>query len=319
VTFSELLDGMRGKTALVVGDVMLDRYVFGRATRVSPEAPVMVVRRLREESLPGGAANVAFNLAAMGLEVHLVGVVGDDAFALGLQECLQGTAVRSHLVTDPSRPTITKTRVLADHAHQVLRIDDESDEEVGDVALDRLADTVLDLAPRSDVLLCSDYQKGIFSEQLGSVIAGISGPKVANAKPESAKLFRNFDVVSMNRAELASFCVQRRGLSDSDVPAAGQSARAEMGCERLMITLGESGLVVIDDRSCLSFPARKVEVYDTAGAGDTVIATVAAGWTVAPGASEVFRLAIETSARVVQRVGVAAPSKEDLDFIRGLD
>ncbi|MBV6458108.1 MAG: Bifunctional protein HldE [Fimbriimonadaceae bacterium] len=323
MTLAGLLDGMKGRTALVVGDVMLDRYIHGRATRVSPEAPVMVIRRHEDRHLPGGAANVAANLAALGLEVHLVGVVGDDVHGRSLAECFEGYAVVPHFVIDPNRPTITKTRVLADHAHQVLRIDDESEEDLDPAVEGQVIDIVASLVDSADTVLCSDYQKGALN---ASTVAGISDaaknagkPRLANVKPNSASSYRGFDLVSVNRAELSAICLSRRVLTDDQAKDAIQSARADIGCLTLMATLGESGVLVADDRSVRHFPARKVEVYDTAGAGDTVIATVAAGWTVEARSDAVFRLAIETSARVVQRVGVAAPSAADLDSIRRLD
>lgn len=323
MTVAGLLDGMKGKTALVIGDLMLDRYIFGKATRVSPEAPVMVIRRQSDRHLPGGAANVAINLAAMGLGVHLVGVVGDDPDGKALASCFEGHAVIPHFVVDPSRPTITKTRVLADHAHQVLRIDDESEEELAPTTESQLIDLTQSLADSVDVVLCSDYQKGALN---ANTVAGIADaakkaakPQIANAKPDSAFAYRGFDLVSVNRAELGAICLARRTLSDEQAGALIRSARADIGCRTLMVTLGESGILVADDKGVKTFGARKVEVYDTAGAGDTVIATVAAGWTVCGKDDAIFRLAIETSARVVQRVGVAAPSLADLDSIRKLD
>lgn len=316
MTYGSLLEAFKGVRAVVIGDVMLDAYIFGSATRISPEAPVMVIRETGARAVPGGAANVALNLKALGAQVSLAGVIGDDAEGNQLAEAIRERGVGAHgLVIDASRPTTTKTRVVADHAHQVLRIDRETDAALSDKIGARLSDAARGLIGACDVLVLSDYQKGALGTGVAReaiAMARSQGiPVVANPKPASAAEFTGAHLLSFNRAE-ANMLTPRFEVSRDNAIEASAELAERLGVETVLITLGEHGMAAAGHHGRWRIDARRVEVYDTAGAGDTVIATVALGFATVGPRAEIFELAAETSARVVRHVGVATPSPTDL-------
>ncbi len=319
MSFSELLDAFRGKRALVVGDLMLDEYHFGRAERISPEAPVMVIRHQRSAQVPGGAANVALNLQALGAVPTLIGVAGDDVDGDALEHCLRDAGLnQAHLFREVGRPTTKKTRIVADHSHQVLRLDFESDRPLDPSVEDRVIEAIQSAAGQADVVVLSDYLKGVCSAKLvertlhAAARAGI--PAVANPKPASFTFYRQASLVSLNRLEAAHSI----GPMDGPHPEeALKTYRKSANLGPILVTLGGEGMVASGSES-FHVEAPKVEVYDTAGAGDTVIATVALGMATAGFVREVFELAAQTAACVVRHVGVATPSQSDLAAIRAM-
>lgn len=325
MSLGELLDRLRGVKALVVGDLMLDEYIFGRATRISPEAPVMVVRQQRTAAVPGGAANVALNVAALGAQVSLVGVTGNDEAGRLLTNALRESALSGDgLIVDDERPTTRKTRILADSAHQVLRIDHEFEAALSEQVEGRLIERVLAQTELADVVILSDYLKGTLTPNLARAVLdackAAGKPVVVNPKPSSFKNYSGATLLSLNRSETA----QAVGWADlnafgsqgaRDLPQrAAQALRSELAVDHILVTLGEQGMCTED----LWVSAPAVAVYDTAGAGDTVVATVALGLRAVGYKQEVFDLAAQTSAAVVKKVGVAVPSPEDLEDIRRL-
>lgn len=319
MSLGDVLKAIRGRKALVVGDLMLDEYIVGRATRISPEAPVMVIRQQSTMSMPGGAANVAKNVIALGGYATILGIVGCDAAAETLKHALAEQHIdHASLVHDPARPTTRKTRVLADHAHQVLRIDHEDEEPLSSQAEEDLLGQALALVDEHDVIVLSDYLKGALTEKVaGEIIAharrkGI--PTVVNPKPRSLHQYRGATVISLNRAEASEALGCWQGIADEDALGAASQLREKLGVEKTLITLGESGLVASAEESFV-VPAPKVAVYDTAGAGDTIVATVALGAAASADFRATLTLAAEAAAAVVRRVGVATPTQEDLDAI----
>lgn len=317
--FRELLAEFKGQRALVVGDVMLDEYIFGKATRISPEAPVMVVRQQKTNYMPGGAANVALNLIALGAEVSMVGVLGDDPGGATLEETLRVKGITTTgMISEASRATTRKTRVLADHAHQVLRIDHEDESPVSGATEQRLLDAAMGQLTGAQVLVMSDYLKGAVTDRLCRELIGQANrlgiPVIANPKPRSLGQFAGATVVSLNRLEASDAVGAWKGLKTEDALKAATDLRDRTQVKGILITLGEDGMAFQGEEGVLA-PAPRVEVYDTAGAGDTVIATVALGVSVAGFAEDVFHLATHTAASVVRRVGVATPSAADLQAI----
>ena len=308
------------KSALVVGDLMLDEYIFGSASRISQEAPVIVVKQDRVSSVPGGAANVAMNLMALGANTGVVGVIGDDSAADDLENSLKLSGVSPiKIFRDPTRPTTRKTRVVANHSHQVLRIDIEEETPIGKELIEALIKQVRESAKGQDVLLLSDYQKGAIPgpviERIVLLGKELGVPVVANAKPGSAHFYRGADVVSLNRFEASSAMGYLNPITDDLAIETAQKLREKLEIDSLVITLGASGMVVANDHESQSVPAIRVEVYDEAGAGDTVIATLALCATCGLIGIEALRLASHTAACVVRKVGVAVPSAEDLQQI----
>jgi rfaE bifunctional protein kinase chain/domain len=306
---------------------MLDEYIFGRATRISQEAPVMVVRQNRTSAVPGGAANVAKNLMALGASTAVVGVIGDDPAGVTLSAALREFGASDvRLVTDPGRPTTRKTRVLADAAHQVLRIDHEDHSPVSARIEEDLFKSVEQSLPSVDAVLLSDYQKGAVTEGLVSAtIAACNSrglPVIANAKPKSLPWYRGATLVSLNQPEAAAALGwqelnEERERGDSPVATAQKAAvrlREEFAIGHILVTLGGEGMCTEAGWT----PPYKVDVFDTAGAGDTTIATVALGLATVGFRPEVFALAARMAASVVRKVGVAVPTPADLAEIRGL-
>lgn len=315
MTPGELVRSFAGLRAVVVGDLMLDEYLFGRASRISPEAPVMVVRHLDTKRVPGGAANVARNISAMGGSVSVIGVVGDDEAGRFLAETLsQGGA--ANLVVDATRQTTRKTRVLADHAHQVLRIDAEDDDPIPSEAETRLIDAIQAALSQADVMVLSDYLKGALTPTVAreavarARAAGV--PVVVNPKPRSLAQYEGASLISLNRAEATEAMGEARPLSEAAAAEAAQSLRDQCHADAVLVTLGDAGMVAAA-HDVIRVHAPRVEVADPAGAGDTVIATVALG-VARLGVSEpaVYEAAAQMSAAVVQHVGVAVPSPDDL-------
>jgi D-beta-D-heptose 7-phosphate kinase/D-beta-D-heptose 1-phosphate adenosyltransferase len=318
----ELLDSFSGLRATVLGDLMLDEYIFGHVNRISPEAPVMVVRQERTSAVPGGAANVAKNIVALGGRVRVIGVVGADDAGVALDKALRALpGTQANVFKDAGRVTTRKTRVVADHSHQVLRIDNESNEPVVRSIADQLVDATLSALKESDVLVLSDYLKGILTPAVcEAVVAGARSrnvPVVVNPKPKSVRQYKGSHLVTLNRSEASE--VVGTQVSDRDsAKEAAEAARKEIGTDAVVITLGEAGLVSASADSRFEAVPPRVEVNDPAGAGDTVIAVLALGAARGEVDQTALQLAAEASARVVRHVGVAVPSEQDLAEIRVL-
>lgn len=322
MSFSSLLDSFKGMPALVIGDLMLDEYHFGHATRISPEAPVMVIRHSRSTQLPGGAANVALNLKALGAKPTLIGVAGQDAAGDQLENCLKLSELHGYrLIREPNRQTTKKTRIVANHAHQVLRLDFEASGQIDPKTEDALLDAVKKEVKSSAVVLISDYLKGTCTNKLcdwtirWAKEAGV--PVVVNPKPSSLDFYRGASLVSLNQTEALEAALIQGITEKNSIRDAKEFIEAQ-GFESVLVTKGEAGMVAYGSET-IDVPAPKVEVYDTAGAGDTVIATVALGMASVGFKKEIFELAAQTAACVVRHVGVATPSQEDLAAIRAMN
>jgi len=317
VSFSGLLDSFRERKLLVVGDIMLDEYIFGNATRISPEAPVMVIRHRETTRLPGGAANVAKNIAAYGAEVHLIGLAGDDSAGELLREALNAASLPSSLVTSPSRATTRKTRIVADASHQVLRVDQEDDAPIAEDQENELLAAIEGKLPEFDAIVLSDYLKGCISERVARVVHQLAKanwkPVVANPKPASLANYRGATLISLNRSE-ASEAWGRKVNRENAIQAASE-LREIHRAEAMVVTMGDIGMAVSGSDSFL-VQAPRVEVADPAGAGDTVIATIALGVASAGFTKPIFELAAQAAAKVVGHVGVATVSEEDLTSLR---
>jgi len=312
MSFGPLLSKFGQMRALVVGDLMLDEYIFGHVSRISPEAPVMVVRQERTQVLPGGAANVALNLKALGAEVSVVGLVGADDGGMALDRALSNAGLMARLILDANRVTTRKTRIVADHKHQVLRVDSESTEPATEHLGDVIVDAAIEMGRDADVIVLSDYLKGSLTPEIVTKLQeGLKGKTfAANPKPQSLAAYRGVNLVSLNRAEASGALGSPVEVESAETAAL--TLRERVGVESILITLGDAGLVAACADGAFRIAAPKVEVYDTAGAGDTVIATVALGLAAVGFEQEVFELAAQTAASVVRRVGVATPSPEDL-------
>ncbi len=322
MAYCELLDSFAGLRVVILGDVMLDEYIVGSVERISPEAPVMVVKKTSSRWVPGGAANVAKNIAALGGDAVVLGIIGNDDGGLLLSQGLdEAVGIKGDLVADLERVTTRKTRVVANHSHQVLRIDEEDTTPISEQMSEKLIFDWSGWLETADVVLMSDYRKGLLTPGFVRPFLELANrkgiPVLANAKPESAAYFAGAELVSLNRSEVGGV-LGEKPKDRLRAGALGTELLKVTGSKSVLITLGEGGMVARSESETFEIPAPEVEAYDVAGAGDTVLATVGMGLARKGFEKEVFGLAAEMGAKVVQHIGVAVPSHKDLDSIRSL-
>jgi len=295
--------------ALVVGDVMLDRYWFGDVERISPEAPVAVAKIARTEERPGGAANVARNIAALGAHATVLSVTGDDEAGRALERLLEVDGVTTSFLRDAAVTTTVKLRVLA-RRQQLLRIDFEqppSRELLSAKLVDyeRLLDDV-------DVVVMSDYGKGGLAH-IATMIERARGRGIRvliDPKGEDWAKYRGAGLLTPNLAELRQ--VIGRWADEHELARKAQGLRSELGIDALLVTRSEQGMSLFSESGSLSIPARAREVYDVSGAGDTVIATL--GSLIAAGApiQDAMQIANEAAGVVVGKLGTAVVHPSEL-------
>jgi D-beta-D-heptose 7-phosphate kinase/D-beta-D-heptose 1-phosphate adenosyltransferase len=296
---------------LVAGDVMLDRFIVGRVTRISPEAPVPIVQYDSEYSRLGGAANVAHNIAVLGGRASLVGIVGADAAAARLRDQLAAASVADHLVEDASRPTTEKVRVVTERNQQVARIDYERDTDARGEVERAMAEHAARLGRDARALLVSDYLKGAITRLVIEALLTLDRPLIVDPKIPHLACYAGATLVTPNHleAETATHC---RIRTDEDARDAARAFRARAQCDSVLITRGEQGMWLLAGSEECDLPAEAREVSDVTGAGDTVIAAMALA--VAGGASlaDAARLANYAAGLAVSRFGPAAISADDL-------
>jgi D-beta-D-heptose 7-phosphate kinase/D-beta-D-heptose 1-phosphate adenosyltransferase len=312
----ELLRRASERFILVYGDVMLDEFVWGDVTRISPEAPVPVVDIRRESVHLGGAANVLANLFALGVRANVVGVTGNDSANDRLRaELKEAGASNDTLIVDESRPTTLKTRIIA-HSQLVVRADRERRDPVNAQIEERIIEVLRRAIPEADAFVVSDYDKGAVTPRvLAEVLPLAYGrgiPVLIDPKIRNFDAYRPAMLVTPNHHE-ALRLTNLEDHSDDGLKNAAQLIRARLDCESVLITRGERGLMLLESHHepvYVETVAR--EVYDVTGAGDTVIATLAAA--LAGGASmlEAAILANYAAGIVVGKVGTATASAEEL-------
>jgi len=290
---------------------MLDVYLWGRPTRISPESPVMVVEIERESKVPGGAANVANNVVALGGSARVVGVVGDDPEGRSLLAQLGEAGAVDASVVEPGRPTTTKTRLVA-QSQQLMRFDKERVIALSEIAENAVREAVMGAMPETDAVLVSDYAKGVVSPSLAEWLVTTCNrrklPLFLNAKPASARWFVGATLVTVNRVEAEGIV----GASSSDPVALADAVRRAAGTESAVVTLGSGGMAWSSGSGSGSMPALPVEVYDVAGAGDTVVTVLALSLTRGASMDQATKLASLAASIVVGKLGVATASAEEL-------
>ncbi|EGV17499.1 bifunctional D-glycero-beta-D-manno-heptose-7-phosphate kinase/D-glycero-beta-D-manno-heptose 1-phosphate adenylyltransferase HldE [Thiocapsa marina] len=296
---------------LVAGDLMLDRYWSGATRRISPEAPVPVVHVARVEDRPGGAANVALNLAALGCHVTLTGVTGNDDAADVLAARLDTHRISTRLHRRADVPTITKLRVLSQH-QQLIRLDFEASlTPLGDDPLPALVSGALDAC---DLLLLSDYAKGTLADPQPIIRLALASGKPVLVDPKGLDFtrYRGATLLTPNRSELEAIV----GVCADDVALIerGQRLRAELDLRAMLVTLGERGMLLLrPDSEALHLPTRAHEVFDVTGAGDTVIATLAAALGAGVALDEACALANCAAGIAVGKLGTATVGARELE------
>ncbi|MBI5373852.1 MAG: D-glycero-beta-D-manno-heptose-7-phosphate kinase [Candidatus Schekmanbacteria bacterium] len=301
---------------VVVGDIMLDEYVMGSVERISPEAPVQVVKINKKEFVPGGAANVANNLASLGAKVTLVGVIGDDLNGVQLLRILGSSGVDCSAVLAVSgRKTITKTRIIA-HSQQVLRIDDETSEPLSPAVRSKIVSYMKRTLRRADGIIVSDYAKGIVDKSIFSELVKMAGsskkPIIVDPKGKDYSKYRGAYIVTPNLKELEEASGIKAETED-DVSAALKKILSIVSCAGVLVTRGKDGMTLLmKGGKSLNLKASAREVYDVSGAGDTVIASF--GYCLFSGMkAEMAALFANTAGGiVVEKVGTAVVSIDEV-------
>ncbi|HYZ32462.1 MAG TPA: bifunctional D-glycero-beta-D-manno-heptose-7-phosphate kinase/D-glycero-beta-D-manno-heptose 1-phosphate adenylyltransferase HldE [Crenalkalicoccus sp.] len=304
-----------GLRILVLGDVMLDRYLYGEVERISPEAPVPVVRLRRTRAMPGGAGNVARNISALGGQALLVGLVGEDAAGAELRALLAQDAGIVDALVPAARPTSSKMRVLAG-TQQVARLDDEVAafaDAAESAALVAAAEAAL---PGCRAVILSDYGKGVLAPEVIARIAAAARargiPVLADPKRDDFSAYRGADCLTPNARELARAARLPTG-TEAEVIAAARRVTTEAGLPALLCTRAEKGMtLVLADGTADSVPAQAREVFDVSGAGDTVIATLALAHAAGRPLAEAMRIANAAAGLVVAKLGTATVGADEL-------
>ncbi|MGD8238984.1 MAG: PfkB family carbohydrate kinase [Armatimonadota bacterium] len=342
---TSILDDIRGRRVLVVGDLILDEYLWGRTERISPEAPIPIVDIERRSTGPGGAANAARSIAALGGEVAIAGVIGNDDTGPQLLRALAGIGIEDGgVVTDASRPTTRKTRVLA-HSQQVVRLDYEDRSTISEAVCDQLLQRLVPLLDDVHGVVVSDYDKGALSPALTEGLFGEAAARgltvVVDPKPNNVRLFCGATVVTPNEKEAVA-AATLVGLSSANWPSgaptphlvpsgtghefstspsdedaliqAARTLRRVLSAEHILVTRSDRGMLLLsgDGEQPDSVPAVAKEVYDATGAGDTVSGTLGLCMASGTAVNEAMRVANLAAAVVVRKLGCATASPKEI-------
>lgn len=310
----QLLNQFTGKTVLIVGDLMLDEFIWGKVGRISPEAPVPVVEVLEETYRLGGSGNVAANIQALGGNPILVGILGKDSASERVIELLRQAGVEVSGILRDDRPTTVKTRIIA-HSQQVVRTDRESRTALSHELNASLAASLLSFLPEASAIVVSDYDKGVVNRELLSTILpksrSVGVPVFLDPKVHHADYYRPITAITPNQREAELLA----GMPIEDVSSleeAGHRILRKFQCEYALITRGEEGMSLFNASSAVHLPTFAREVFDVTGAGDTVIAALAMSCAGGATIEESSVLANHAAGIVVGKVGTATASRSEL-------
>ena len=318
--YNKALSGMQGRDILVIGDMVADIYLDGRISRISREAPVLVLEQAGEKVVAGGAANVVNNIATLGGKVHAVGLVGRDKSADGLREILaaNGADVRG-LIADDSRPTISKTRIIAGGratvSQQIVRIDRESKAPMAPAVEVELRAYIKSILPTVDGVVISDYGSGTVTEGLQTLLIDYCRAHDIPSFVDSRYAVRRFSgigYVKQNDAEIAA-AMGRELVTTEDIVAAAEELRQELAAKGVLVTRGELGMVLVEHGAVHEIPVSdKSEVFDVSGAGDTCVAAVILALAAGIAPATAARLSNIASGIAVRKLGTSTVSVREL-------
>ncbi len=303
--FSKILPAIRGKKILVVGDLMLDRYILGTVDRISPEAPVPVFLVEKENFAPGGAGNVANNIAALGGAASVLGIIGkDEAASRLIKEFKKRKIDTSGIISIASKPTTQKIRAVA-HGQQLIRLDIERTDKINGGFEKKAMNFLAKKIKNTDVLVVSDYAKGFITKNLAGKIINLSkkhGKKIiGDIKPKNFSYFKNIDVITPNEKEANEMS------GKNSVMEAGKSLQKRLNCS-VLITRGARGLTLFEKNKSYDFPAKARDVFSVTGAGDTITAVVALCLAAGIELKNAAFIANCAAGIVVSKMGTATPS-----------
>ena len=311
-----IADGFRSKTVLVVGDLMLDRYLWGSVSRISPEAPVPVVELSGETTRLGGAANVAGNIASFGARTRIVGVVGDDEHGKKILSELEKLSISPQAVlVDSRRPTTVKTRIVA-HSQQVVRTDMESRADLVPPLEDDVARVVAGNLEGADAVVVSDYGKGVLTDKILKFVtaearkAGV--PVCVDPKETRLLSYSGVTVITPNQHE-AGFAYGRRIVDENTLLEVGWGLSRKLGCDAVLITRGEKGMSLFErDGVHTHFPTVAREVFDVTGAGDTVVSAFALSLAAGANLKQAASISNHAAGIVIRELGTATTNVAEL-------
>jgi rfaE bifunctional protein kinase chain/domain len=315
VKLEKLIDAMDGCRVAVLGDLICDRFIYGEVGRISPEAPVPVMRAQREEFRAGGAANVVHNIVSLGGAAEAFGIIGDDANARVLLERMHsfGSGTQG-IITISGRPTTIKTRLVA-QSQQLLRVDEEITEAIDTRAEDSILGAMKTTLAECQVLVISDYDKGVLTPRLAqeaiALYRGAGKRVVCDPKPANIPLFKGVSLLTPNRNE-AFLAAGIARLEADSLEVAARRIRKTVEADAVAITAGADGIYLLAGEDFTHIPAEGVEVYDVVGAGDTVCATIALALAAGADYVEATTLANYAAGIVVGKLGLATVGAEEL-------
>src|SRR5262245_8679305 len=310
------LDAVHAARVLCVGDVMLDRFVYGRVERVSAEAPVQILHISSQQAMLGGVGNVGRNVVALGARAVVIAVTGDDGAAREIADLAEAEArLRPQLVVEAGRPSTVKTRYVA-AGQQLLRADDETTASISDETSREVVAAIRSELPRTDVMVLSDYRKGVLTDAvLATAIAEAKAagvPTIADPKREHFGAYAGVSILTPNQTELAAATGLPCG-SDAEVEASARRVMSEWGIGAMLVTRSEKGMTLVcRDGGAVHLPAKALEVFDVSGAGDTVVAVTAVALAVGAELAVAAELANVAAGIVVGKIGTAVVSRNDL-------
>jgi D-glycero-beta-D-manno-heptose-7-phosphate kinase len=317
MTIEKIFESFKGLRVLIIGDVMLDSYIWGAVERISPEAPVPIINVKKKDYRLGGAANVALNVLSLGATPILCALIGDDED--GKKLCLrldERSMTRHGIVTSSDRPTTVKTRVIASHQH-VVRVDEESDRELNAAEEKAMLSRITELLPQCQVVIFEDYDKGAINLSLIDQVVGLAEklgiPVVVDPKKRNFISYRNVTLFKPNLKEL------REGLK-MDVIAANQTQveqattmlKEKLNAKGVMVTLSEYGIYIDYENQKVKLPAHEREIADVSGAGDTVVSVAALCTALKLNPKMIASLSNLAGGLVCQHVGVVPIDKDEL-------
>jgi rfaE bifunctional protein kinase chain/domain len=312
----ELQQSASTPNILVIGDLMIDHYVIGDATRLSPEAPVPIVNVKKEFTTPGGAANVAQNLLALGSKVSLAGITGNDIDATRLTDILVDEGINADAIfKDETRPTTVKTRIMAG-SHQLVRVDREVTHPLTDSLQAEFIERIKENIAKADIVVLSDYNKGLFSPALTQQLINESNSKgkkvVIDPKGLNYEKYKGAYIIKPNRKELAEAAKTEKITNIDELQQAARIIIKQTGAEYIVVTLSEQGMVIISELAYKLLPVKATSVFDVTGAGDTVLATMA--YFIAQGLNveEACELANHAAAIVIRQTGSAVTTVNEI-------
>jgi D-beta-D-heptose 7-phosphate kinase/D-beta-D-heptose 1-phosphate adenosyltransferase len=314
MTYRKILSGFKRERILVIGDIILDRYIWGKVTRISPEAPVPIVEVTEENFLLGGASNVAHNIVALGGHATIAGLAGNDRGGDILSKILDEKRIRSEGVFKSLRPTTVKTRVIA-HSQQVVRFDREDRNIIDGKIFRSLLKYITSEIPKHDAVILSDYKKGVISSNLLKEVVRIARTEnifvSVDPKVGHFHLYKNVSLITPNLLE-ASLASGIEIRDEKSLLNAGRTLLRKIPCEAVLITRGEYGMSLFTKKKVVHIPTAAKNVYDVTGAGDTVIATFTLAHAAGAGMEASAVIANHAAGIVVGEVGTAVVTLDEL-------